>query len=166
MLPPTAVAFDLDGTLIDSRGDIVAAMNYALARTGHQPQPAAQIIRFVGDGARTLCARAAHVREGAEEVDALLKLFVDYYVQHPIDFTRWAKGAREALDAFAEEMPEVALGLCTNKARSVTDAVLAALGIRTRFAPLSLAATGLSKSLHPARCFIWPGLCKSSPATS
>jgi phosphoglycolate phosphatase len=131
--PPSAIAFDLDGTLIDSRGDIVAALNHALLRTKRAPLPAPVIVRFIGDGARALCARAAQLPEASDEVTELLGRFVEYYLQHPIDFTRWSPGAQEALSVLAEEMPELALGLCTNKPRSVTDAVVDALGIRARF---------------------------------
>jgi len=133
MLPPTAIAFDLDGTLIDSRGDIVAAVNHALIKTHRAPLPATVIVRFVGDGARSLCARAAQLPESSDEVGHLVQLFEEYYNAHPLDFTRWAPGAQEALDTFAEEMPDLALGIVTNKQRSTTEAVLAALGIRTRF---------------------------------
>lgn len=133
MLPPTAIAFDLDGTLIDSRGDIVAAVNHALIRTHRAPLPGPVIVRFIGDGARALCARAAQLAESSDEVGVLVEHFVEYYSQHPLDFTRWSPGAQEALDTFAEEMPDIALGLCTNKPRVTTEAVLAALGIRTRF---------------------------------
>jgi phosphoglycolate phosphatase len=136
MLPPTAIAFDLDGTLIDSRGDIVAAVNHALIRTHRAPLPGPVIVRFVGDGARALCARAAQLAEASDEVTALVEHFTDHYVQHPIDFTRWTVGAQEALDTFAEDMPDIALGICTNKPRVITEAVLAALGIRTRFRAL------------------------------
>jgi phosphoglycolate phosphatase len=133
MLPPTAIAFDLDGTLIDSRGDIVAAVNHALKRTGRSPLPGPVLVRFIGDGARSLCARAAQLPETADEVGALVDHFVEYYVEHPVDFTRWTPGAQETLEIFAEHMPEIALGICTNKPRPTTEAVLAALGIRTRF---------------------------------
>ncbi len=133
MLPPTAIAFDLDGTLIDSRGDIVAAVNHALIRTNRAALPGAVIVRFVGDGAHALCARAAQLPEPAEEVGVIVDHFTSYYVEHPVDFTRWTPGAQEALETFAEDMPDIALGICTNKPRAVTDAVLVALGIRTRF---------------------------------
>ena len=133
MLPPTAIAFDLDGTLIDSRGDIVAAVNHALIRTDRAPLPGQVVVRFIGDGARALCARAAQLPESADEVGVLVEHFVEYYREHPIDFTRWSPGAQETLEIFAEEMPDIALGICTNKPRSSTEAVLSALGIRTRF---------------------------------
>jgi len=147
MLPPTAVVFDLDGTLIDSRGDIVAAVNHALARVGRTPLPGQLIVRYVGDGARSLCARAAQMPEAHEEVDRLVAFFLDYYKEHPIDFTRWMPGAQEALDALGE-MPDMALGLCTNKPRPVADAILAALGIRTRFR--AIVAGGDLKEKKPA----------------
>jgi 2-phosphoglycolate phosphatase len=132
MYPPAAVAFDLDGTLVDSRGDIVAALNHALVATGRRPLPGQVIVRYVGDGARSLCARAAKLPESSGEVEQLLQLFLEYYEQHPLDFTRWMRGAPEALEELAD-VPELSLSICTNKPRSTTDAVLAALGIRTRF---------------------------------
>jgi phosphoglycolate phosphatase len=132
MLPPAAVVFDLDGTLIDSRGDIVAAVNHALVSVGRPPQSGTSIVRFVGDGARSLCARAAQLNELSEEVDRILDAFTRYYVEHPIDFTRFMPGAQETMEALGE-MSELPLGICTNKPRATTDAVLAALGIRTRF---------------------------------
>lgn len=132
MIPPLAVVFDLDGTLIDSRGDIVAATNYALSRSGRSPLPAQVIVRYVGDGARSLLSRAAKVPEDSQEIDQLLESFLAYYTAHPIDFTRWMDGALEALEALST-MPEMAIGLCTNKARIATDAVLQALGVEGMF---------------------------------
>src|SRR4051812_14908065 len=106
MLPPTAIAFDLDGTLIDSRGDIVAAVNHALIRTGRAPLSGPVIVRLIGDGARTLCARAAQLPESSDEVCVLVEHFTSYYVEHPIAFTRWSPAAQETLEIFAEQMPE------------------------------------------------------------
>ncbi|MDI3290521.1 HAD-IA family hydrolase [Polyangium sp. 15x6] len=146
VLPPTAVVFDLDGTLLDSRGDIVAALNHALLTTGRSPQPAQVIVRLVGDGSRALCARAAKIPEDAPEVDELVRLFLDYYKQHPLDFTRWAKGALEAIEALAS-MENMALGICTNKHRSATDVVLRALGIEDRFG--AIVAGGDTKERKP-----------------
>lgn len=132
MIPPLAVVFDLDGTLIDSRGDIVAALNHALTRSGRHALPAQVIVRNVGDGARTLIARSTQLPETSAEVDVLLESFVSYYVDHPIDFTRWMDGAPGALEELFS-MPDMALGICTNKPRATTEAVLTALGIQHLF---------------------------------
>lgn len=132
VLPPKAVVFDLDGTLIDSRGDIVAAMNHALIATKRRPQPASKIVRLVGNGARALCAQVALLPGDDPETDELVQHFSEYYRAHPLDFTRWAPGALEALEDLTA-MADMRIGLCTNKNRSTTEVVLAALGIVDRF---------------------------------
>lgn len=132
MLPPAAVVFDLDGTLIDSRGDVIASVNHALGKAGRAPLAGAAIVRHIGDGAKSLMARVSRLPEGSNEVDELVEHFVAYYAAHPVDFTRWMPGAQEALESLSQ-IEGLALGLCTNKPRPTTDAVLAALGVRTRF---------------------------------
>jgi phosphoglycolate phosphatase len=121
-------------------------MNHALIGTGRGPLAAQAIVRNVGDGARTLCARSAKLPEISEEVDALLALFLDYYGAHPVDFTRWMPGAQETLDQLAEM--RLPLGICTNKPRTITESVLGALGIRTRFR--SIVAGGDLSEKKPA----------------
>ena len=78
-----AVVFDLDGTLIDSRGDIAAAVNHSLLSSGRRALPASMIATFVGDGARTLLARASRLSEADAELDSLLEAFLDYYADDP-----------------------------------------------------------------------------------
>lgn len=144
---PGAVVFDLDGTLIDSRGDIAAAVNHALLEAGRTPLAAGVIASFVGDGARTLLARCAKLPETDPALDALLERFIDYYSAHPTDFTRWADGAPQVLDRVAElELP---IALCTNKARPVTEAILSALGVRTRFRAIYAGGDGPEKKPAP-----------------
>lgn len=149
MLPPTAVVFDLDGTLIDSRGDIVAATNHALLATGRKPEPAAAIVSLVGDGARTLCARVARLEESDPEIDELLEHFLGYYEAHPADFTRFMPFAMEAVEALSA-MNAMTLALCTNKHRRATDAVLSALGIADRFAVIVAGGDLPQKKPDPA----------------
>ncbi|WP_437927272.1 HAD-IA family hydrolase [Sorangium sp. So ce291] len=132
MVTPTAVVFDLDGTLIDSRGDIVAAVNHALKATGRAPLPGQVIVRYVGDGARALCARAARLPESSEDVEELVRHFLAYYERHPLDFTRWMPGAQEMIERLSD-LGDLSLCVCTNKPRSTTNAVLAALGVGARF---------------------------------
>ncbi len=56
---PEAYIFDLDGTLVDSLDDIADALNRALAENGLPTAPSDEVRGWVGDGLRTLCARAA-----------------------------------------------------------------------------------------------------------
>ena len=53
----TAIVFDLDGTLIDSVGDIHAALNQMLARAGHSPLDKDTVTSFIGRGSSNLVER-------------------------------------------------------------------------------------------------------------
>jgi phosphoglycolate phosphatase len=145
MMPePRGIVFDLDGTLIDSAGDIAAAVNHALADNGRKPLPMATIRRFVGDGARMLCARAVGLPEGHPDMEKVLASYLAYYLAHPTDHTRWMPHARAVLD----ELRRFRLAIATNKPRSTTDVVLARLGVRSLFSAVT--AGGDVKSIKPS----------------
>lgn len=147
---PALVAFDLDGTLLDSRGDIVAACNHVLAWSGRATLPDATIASFVGDGARSLLARAFDVPSDAPELDAVVAEWRRFYVAHPIDRSTWMPGAEDALDAARSRT--IAIALVTNKARAVTERILDALGITDRFAVIYAGGDGaLKPSAEPMR---------------
>jgi 2-phosphoglycolate phosphatase len=126
---PFAVVFDLDGTLVDSREDIVRATQFTLRQHGARELTAEVIASFVGDGARVLLARAWQLPESDPALDAYLSTFLAYYTAHAADFTRPMPGAIETLDA----LRAFPLGLATNKPRQTTDAVLRELGLAPRF---------------------------------
>jgi phosphoglycolate phosphatase len=133
MRAPRAVAFDLDGTLIDSILDIAAACNHVLVWAGRAPLPPEVIATFVGDGVGALLARAFGVLENDApdpQRDAWSREFIAYGAAYPATHTTWMPGALSALDALAG-MP---LAVVTNKARPVALRVLEALGARQRFA--------------------------------
>jgi phosphoglycolate phosphatase len=134
MMPePRGVIFDLDGTLIDSAGDIAAAVNHALVENGRKALPMATMRRFVGDGARSLCARAVGLPERHPDVDRVLDSYLAFYLAHPTDHTRWMPQARAVLD----ELRRFRLAIATNKPRDTTDVVLARLGVRSLFSAVS-----------------------------
>ena len=94
------VIFDLDGTLIDSRLDLVHSVNAALRHIGRAALPDDVIASYVGDGAPILIQRAL----GGEAVDDALvrqglQFFLSYYREHKLDHTTVYAGIREALAA-------------------------------------------------------------------
>jgi 2-phosphoglycolate phosphatase len=125
----SGVVFDLDGTLIDSRRDIAEAANHALQKSGLAALPHAELESYVGDGAPLLMARAARLDVEAEETRAMVADFLDYYTAHPLDHTSLMPGALAALDALGH----YALGVCTNKPRRTSLAVLQGLALAQRF---------------------------------
>ncbi|MBI5534946.1 MAG: HAD-IA family hydrolase [Deltaproteobacteria bacterium] len=130
MFSPRALAFDLDGTLIDTRPDIAAACNHALVLSGRRELRPEVIARYVGDGARRLVARAAGLTDVDAELDPIVESFVAYYLEHPVVHTTWMPHAQAMLDA----LQGVPLAVCTNKPSTVAERVLRTLGVFDRFA--------------------------------
>jgi 2-phosphoglycolate phosphatase len=128
----SGVVFDLDGTLIDSRRDIAESANHALERAGLERLPAGELESYVGDGAPLLMARAARLDVKDEKVTRMVTDFLDYYAANPIANTDLMPGALEALEALGGYV----LGVCTNKPRRTSVAVLQGLRLDSRFAGL------------------------------
>ena len=89
--------FDLDGTLLDTLGDLAASVNYALRSHGMPEHSLDDVRRFVGNGVRRLMERA--IPEGAEHslFDATFATFRQYYMAHSLDTTRPYDGIPETL---------------------------------------------------------------------
>ncbi|WP_373045988.1 HAD family hydrolase [Vulgatibacter sp.] len=116
------LAFDLDGTLVDSRHDIAASANAALEAVGLPRRPADEIVRFVGGGARNLVARS--VEPHIEKLEAALEAWHRHYSAHLLDTTRPYPGIAALLDELA---PRFLLAVATNKpgryARTICEAL-------------------------------------------
>ena len=91
--------FDLDGTLLDTLGDLAASVNYALRTHGMPEHSVDDMRRFVGNGVRKLMDRA--VPDGADNprFDAAFATFRQHYMAHSLDTTRPYEGIPEALEA-------------------------------------------------------------------
>ena len=91
--------FDLDGTLLDTLGDLAAATNYALRQHGMPEHSIDDVRRFVGNGVRKLMERA--IPNGAHNPDfeATFATFRQYYMQHSLDTTQPYEGISETLAA-------------------------------------------------------------------
>jgi len=128
------VGFDLDGTLVDSSGDLTAAVNDTLASVGRAPLTIAQVKTMVGGGAKHMLTQGLDATGGieADAFRALYKRMLAYYGDHLSVHTRPFPGAVAALDALAERGVRVAV--CTNKFESFATRLLTDLGLIDRFA--------------------------------
>jgi phosphoglycolate phosphatase len=130
-LPPAAslrlIAFDLDGTLIDSRADLVAAVNATLAHLGRHPLPDAVIASYIGDGVHVLVRRALGDPEHEEIVTEAVAFFLSYYRVHKLDHTYVYEGALETMAAIARTLPRARLAILTNKPIRPSEEICAAL---------------------------------------
>ena len=94
------VIFDLDGTLIDSRLDLVHSVNAALRHIRRPELPDEVIASYVGDGAPILIQRALGSDAGNQEMAKQgLQFFLSYYREHKLDHTTVYEGVHDALRA-------------------------------------------------------------------
>ena len=92
------VAFDMDGTLIDSAGDIGAAVNRMRKSFSLKPLPRDSVVRMVGNGARVLVARALADAPGIDLDEAFLRYRREYDTRL-IDETRLYPGVPDGLES-------------------------------------------------------------------
>jgi phosphoglycolate phosphatase len=105
------VIFDLDGTLIDSRLDLVHSVNAALRHIGRPGLPDDVIASYVGDGAPVLIQRAL----GGESIDEAvvregLQFFLSYYREHKLDHTTVYPGIHDSLNAIQNSSHQISSG--------------------------------------------------------
>jgi phosphoglycolate phosphatase len=121
------LVFDLDGTLIDSRKDLVESVNAVLGQVGLPRQPDDAIASWIGDGAsklieRALAASDADLALGPRAPDA----FLDYYREHKLDHTVVYPGVLASLSMLAHQL-HVPMAVLTNKpvipSRQICDAL-------------------------------------------
>jgi phosphoglycolate phosphatase len=94
--------FDLDGTLIDSRLDLIHSVNAALRHIGRPDLDGDVIASYVGDGAPVLMRRAlGNIKDDSLLVSAL-EYFLTYYRQHKLDHTTLYEGIAETLSSLAK----------------------------------------------------------------
>jgi phosphoglycolate phosphatase len=96
--------FDLDGTLIDSRLDLVHSVNAMLRHFGRPELDGDVIASYVGDGAPALVQRALVADGGAGDeafFRSALEYFLGYYRLHKLDHTTVYEGIPETLTALA-----------------------------------------------------------------
>lgn len=149
--PATTVAFDLDGTLVDTAPDLSAALDHCLASAGLPPMPFAGLRPLAGRGARAMLAGGyAHAGRTASdsELTEQTERFLAHYAAHVADRSRPYPGAVAALDRLAGAGARLAV--CTNKTEALARLLLETLGLAGRFLAICGADTFAERKPHPA----------------
>ena len=123
------IAFDLDGTLVDSRRDLAASANQLITELGGVPLPEDTIGRMVGEGAALLVRRAL-TAAGIGDVPGALPRFLEAYDSRLLNHTRPYDGVADAV-LVARRHARVAV--LTNKPAGASERILAEFGLRGLF---------------------------------
>ena len=96
------IIFDLDGTLLNTLGDLAAAGNHALEQSGFPVHAEKEYRYFVGNGIPKLIERICPPNTSAETLERVHTLFAEYYEQHKADRTKPYDGMTELLAELKE----------------------------------------------------------------
>ncbi len=158
------IAFDLDGTLIDSRLDLAGAVNYMRSSMGLEPLTVPRIVSFIGTGMANLVRRA--IADTELDFDESLKRMRAYYAEHLTDTTSLYEGVADGLRAL--HLDGRKLVLVTNKPAEASNRILSAFQIAEYFddviggdsdfpmkpEPDSLLAMAKKYQFSPGECWI------------
>ena len=113
-----AVLFDLDGTLLDTLGDLQLGVNLMLEKHGCPVRTLEEIRAFVGNGARQLMGLALPAGTPEAEVEAVLAEYLDWYATHFCVTAAPYPGVKAVVDALIEK--GVKVGIVSNKPDATT----------------------------------------------
>jgi phosphoglycolate phosphatase len=121
--PIDLLIFDLDSTLIESKWDIAAAVNFTLKDLSLPTREQEEIFSFVGDGVKRLL-RLSVGEDNLDRYHEALNVFRGHYLTHCLDRTKFYPGIETVLTHFADKQKAVA----TNKSLEYTTKILGGLG--------------------------------------
>ena len=129
--PVRALIFDLDGTLIDSKRDLIHSVNAMLGEMGRARLDEETISGYIGHGAPLLVSRALGSTAKEDELRRALQFFLAYYEEHKMDSTCAYPGIPDALAALSRK--KVPMAVLTNKPVKISVRILESLGLASYF---------------------------------
>lgn len=139
------IFYDLDGTLVDTRADIVNAANHMLAEMKRPPLDAGEISRYVGRGLKSLIQGCLKTEdEGLTEKGS--KIYRAHYAKHMLDNSVLYPGARELLEYFKDRKQAIV----TNKPDPFSKDLMNALGTGSYFTDIIAGNSAYPKKPDPA----------------
>ncbi len=131
---PTAIVWDLDGTLVDSAPDLATALNTVLDERGFFTHSIDVVRAMIGNGVPKLVERgfnAVGMRLDAGQLEELVEMFLHEYVACATAQTRPYPMVVEVLDQIREM--NIPMGVCTNKPEAISRQILDGLGLSGYF---------------------------------
>jgi len=101
--------FDLDGTLLDTLGDLASSCNYALRMNGMPERTKDEVQCFVGNGVMKLMERAVPGGLGNERFESAYQMFRSHYLEHGLDTTKPYPGVQQMLHRLKSEGRKLAV---------------------------------------------------------
>jgi phosphoglycolate phosphatase len=150
VLAGCTIAFDLDGTLVDSAPDLATALNKVLAQEGLPPASLADARNFVGQGARALMVRAFAVHKihpEPKELDRLTEAYISAYAEDISSRSQVYPGLVEALEALAAAGAK--LCVCTNKRTDLSVVLVRDMGLSRHFSAIVGSDAVKNRKPHP-----------------
>jgi phosphoglycolate phosphatase len=141
------IAFDLDGTIVDSREDLAESTNEMLATYGAGPLAVEAVTAMVGEGAKMLVARAVRAAAPGADLAEALGRFREIYDRRLLIHTRPYDGIPAVLDAAAAR---ATLAVLTNKPEAPARRLLEAFGLAPRFTHVIGGDSGFPRKPDPA----------------
>src|SRR5437899_6394859 len=127
------LVFDLDGTLIDSRRDLIHSVNAMLRHFDRPELPGDVVASYVGDGAPMLVRRALGDPDDEKFFRNGLEFFLEYYREHKLDYTHVYPGIPEALQQIRSNGTHRKMAVLSNKPVNPSRAIVEALGLAQFF---------------------------------
>ncbi|HEY7096506.1 MAG TPA: HAD hydrolase-like protein [Terriglobales bacterium] len=128
------VIFDLDGTLIDSRLDLIHSINAMLRHFERTELPGDVVASYVGDGAPMLVRRALGDPVDEAFLKEAIEYFLGYYRVHKLDYTLVYDGIKEALTSIRGNNGSRTMAVLSNKPVNPSRDIINALGLGEFFA--------------------------------
>lgn len=131
------IAFDLDGTLVDSAPDLIGTLNRMLVEEGLPPVPMESASTLIGSGARALLVHgfeAAGAPVERAKSDELFERFLVDYAAHIADGSQPFEGVVETLERLSER--GAILVVATNKRSDLSELLLGKLDLTRHFAAI------------------------------
>jgi phosphoglycolate phosphatase len=166
-LAGAVIAFDLDGTLVDTAPDLHRALNQVMLEEKLPETSLTDVRTFVGQGAKVLIRRAAAAHARAYDdarLDELTERFIEVYASDIARFSTVFAGVEETLTVLAAAGAR--LSVCTNKRTGLSNQLLDAVGLSKHFSAVIGADSVARKKPDPGHFLAAVGAVGGDPGRS